>query len=86
MVTIDTTGGVAMRVAYGWAFLNPIRKIYYNLTVTIISVLVAWAIGTIVLLQLLSTEIDLNVVFWSWLNTIDFDIIGFAVISIFIVS
>ena len=42
MVTVDTSDGVAMRVAYGWAFYNPIRKIYYNLTVTVISVLVAW--------------------------------------------
>ncbi|MGA2524794.1 MAG: HoxN/HupN/NixA family nickel/cobalt transporter, partial [Candidatus Bathyarchaeia archaeon] len=47
MVTVDTADGVAMRLAYGWAFLNPIRKIYYNLTVTVISVLVAWAIGTV---------------------------------------
>jgi high-affinity nickel-transport protein len=51
MATIDTADGVAMRLAYGWAFLNPIRKIYYNLTVTVISVLVAWAIGTMELMQ-----------------------------------
>jgi len=45
MVLIDTTDGVIMRLAYDWAFLNPIRKVYYNLTVTIISVLVAFVIG-----------------------------------------
>ncbi len=86
MVTVDTADGVAMRVAYGWAFLNPIRKIYYNLTVTVISVLVAWAIGTIELLQVLSTELNLNGLFWSWLNAIDFEIIGFGIIGIFILS
>ncbi len=86
MVTVDTADGVAMRVAYGWAFLNPIRKIYYNLTVTVISVLVAWAIGTIELLQVLSTELNFNGLFWSWLNTINFEMIGFGIIGIFIAS
>jgi nickel/cobalt transporter (NiCoT) family protein len=86
MVTVDTADGVAMRVAYGWAFLNPIRKIYYNLTVTIISVFVAWAIGTVELLQVLSSELNLNGLFWNWLNTLNFEMIGFGIIFIFIVS
>lgn len=86
MVTIDTADGVVMRVAYGWAFLNPIRKIYYNLTVTVISVLVAWVIGTIELLQVLSTELNLNGLFWSWLNTLNFEMIGFGIVGLFIVS
>ena len=86
MVTVDTADGVAMRVAYGWAFLNPVRKIYYNLTVTVISVLVAWAIGTIELLQVLSSELNLNGAFWSWLGTVNFEMIGFGIIGIFIAS
>ena len=86
MVTVDTADGVAMRVAYGWAFLNPIRKIYYNLTVTVISVLVAWAIGTIELLQVLSNELNLGGWFWSWLNALNFEMIGFAIIGIFVFS
>ena len=86
MVTVDTTDGVAMRAAYGWAFLNPLRKIYYNLTVTVISVLVAWAIGTVELLQVLSNELNLNGWFWSYLNTVNFEMIGFGIIAIFIVS
>lgn len=86
MVTVDTADGVAMRVAYGWAFLNPIRKIYYNLTVTVISVLVAWVIGTIELLQVLSAELNLNGLFWNWLNTINFEMIGFGIVALFIVS
>jgi nickel/cobalt transporter (NiCoT) family protein len=86
MVTVDTADGVAMRLAYGWAFLNPIRKIYYNLTVTIMSVLVAWAIGTVELLQVLSTELNFSGFFWSWVKSLDFEIMGFGVIVIFAVS
>jgi high-affinity nickel-transport protein len=86
MVTVDTADGVAMRVAYGWAFLNPIRKIYYNLTVTVISVLVAWAIGTIELLQVLSNELNFNGLFWNWLDTVNFEMIGFGIVAIFLVS
>jgi high-affinity nickel-transport protein len=86
MVTVDTADGVAMRMAYGWAFLNPIRKIYYNLTVTVISVLVAWAIGTLELLQVLSSELNLSGLFWAWLNTLNFEMVGFGIIGIFVVS
>src|SRR5208337_3237038 len=64
MVLIDTTDGVLMRVAYGWAFLNPLRKVYYNLTVTIISVMVAWVVGSIEVFQVLSTELNLSGGFW----------------------
>ena len=86
MVTVDTADGVIMRVAYGWAFLNPLRKIYYNLTVTVISVLVAWVIGTIELLQVLSSELNLNGAFWNWLSTVNFEMIGFGIIGIFVAS
>jgi len=86
MVTIDTTDGVVMRLAYGWAFMSPIRKIYYNLTVTIISVLVAWAIGTIELLQVLSNELNFSGGVWDWLGTIDFETLGFGIVGIFILS
>ncbi len=86
MVTIDTADGIAMRVAYGWAFLNPIRKIYYNLTVTVISVLVAWAVGFVEILQVLSSELNLSGAFWSWLNAVNFEMIGFGIIGIFIAS
>jgi len=86
MVLIDTTDGLTMRVAYGWAFLNPIRKIYYNLTVTVISVLVALAIGTAELLQVLASELRLTGVFWDLLSDLDFETIGFGVIILFLAS
>ncbi len=86
MVLIDTTDGITMRVAYGWAFLTPIRKIYYNLTVTIISVLVALAIGTVELLQVAGAELGLSGAFWDGLRTLDFESIGFGIIGIFLIS
>jgi high-affinity nickel-transport protein len=86
MVLVDTTDGVMMRVAYGWAFLNPIRKIYYNLTVTIISVLVALAIGSVELLQVMAGELRLNGTFWDWMAGLDFENIGFGIILIFVAS
>jgi len=86
MVLVDTTDGVTMRLAYGWAFLKPIRKIYYNLTVTIISILVALVIGTVELLQVVSGEFKLEGPFWSWVGTLDFETIGFGIIGIFILS
>jgi len=86
MVLIDTTDGVLMRVAYGWAFLNPLRKVYYNLTVTIISVMVAWVVGSIEVFQVLSTELNLSGGFWVWLDGLDFETIGYGIVGIFVIS
>jgi len=74
MVLTDTSDGLGMRYAYGWAFAKPIRKVYYNLTMTIISVLVAFVIGTIEVLGVLASELSWSggpFGFWStmnWLN------------------
>jgi nickel/cobalt transporter (NiCoT) family protein len=86
MVLVDTTDGVAMRMAYGWAFLNPLRKVYYNLTVTIISIMVAWAIGSIELLQVLSSELNLSGGFWLWVDALNFETIGYGIVGLFVVS
>ncbi len=86
MVLVDTTDGLLMRVAYGWAFLHPLRKVYYNLTVTIISVMVAWIVGSIELLQVLSTELNLTGGFWVWVQGLDFEAIGYGIVGLFAVS
>jgi nickel/cobalt transporter (NiCoT) family protein len=86
MVLVDTTDGIAMRMAYGWAFLKPIRKIYYNLTITAISVLVAFVIGGVEVLQVLSGELRLSGAFWGWLNSLNFETLGYGIIAIFLVS
>ena len=75
-----------MRMAYGWAFLKPIRKVYYNLTITTISVLVAFVIGGVELLQVLSGQLGLNGSFWSWLGNLDFETLGYGIIGIFVIS
>lgn len=84
MVLVDTSDGVAMNLAYGWAFLKPIRKIYYNLTVTIISVLVAFLIGGVELLQVLSSELNLSGGFWGWLGRVDFETMGYGIVGLFV--
>ena len=86
MVLVDTTDGVTMRMAYGWAFLNPIRKIYYNLTVTVISVFTALVIGSVELLQVTASELRLYGTFWNWLISLDFESIGFGIIVIFLAT
>ena len=74
MVLTDTTDGLSMRYAYGWAFSRPIRKVFYNLTLTLISVMVAFTIGTIEVLGVIASEFGLSggpLGFWStmnWLN------------------
>jgi nickel/cobalt transporter (NiCoT) family protein len=84
MVLSDTSDGFAMRYAYGWAFLRPIRKIYYNLTLTVISVLVAFAIGGVEVLQILSGELGWTGLFWGWLDSLDFETLGFGIVALFI--
>ena len=86
MVLADTTDGIAMRAAYGWAFLRPIRKIYYNLTVTVISVVVAFAIGGVELLQVLASELNLTGPYWNGLAKLDPATMGFGIIGIFLVA
>ena len=86
MVTIDTSDGISMRCAYGWAFLKPIRKIYYNLTITIISVLVAFVIGGIEVVQVVSLQLGLTSGFWGWLANLDFETMGYGIIATFLIS
>lgn len=84
MVLVDTTDGIAMRYAYGWAFLKPIRKIYYNLTVTVISILVAFVIGGLELLTVLASEFQLRGGLWDGLGTLSFEDLGFAIVALFV--
>lgn len=86
MVLVDTTDGVAMRMAYSWAFSNPIRKVYYNLTVTIISVLVAFLIGGLELMQVISGELNLQGAYWIWFGNLNFETLGIMIVAIFLVS
>ena len=85
MTLVDTTDGIVMRFAYGWAFLKPIRKIYYNLTVTVISILVAFAVGSVELLQVVSNEFGWRGGIWDYLNHgLSFQNLGFGIVALFI--
>jgi len=86
MSLMDTADGAFMSQAYGWAFSNPIRKVYYNITVTTLSVTVALLIGSIELLQVLSAKLSLEGGFWDWLNNLDFGHIGYAIVTAFVVT
>jgi high-affinity nickel-transport protein len=86
MSLMDTADGAFMSQAYGWAFTNPVRKVYYNITVTSLSVAVALVIGTIELLQVLATRLDLTTGFFGWLQSLDFGSIGYGVVGLFVVT
>jgi len=86
MSLMDTADGAFMSHAYGWAFSNPVRKIYYNITVTSLSVTVALVIGTIELLQVLAAKFSLTGGFWTFLDTLDFGHIGYVVVDLFVAT
>lgn len=88
MSLVDTTDGILMLGAYGWAFVKPIRKLYYNMTITLISVLVALLIGTIEVLSIIGDQLELKGPFWDFIGQLgdNFGLIGYFIISIFILS
>jgi nickel/cobalt transporter (NiCoT) family protein len=88
MTLVDTTDSVLMVGAYGWAFLNPIRKIWYNLTITAISVVVALLIGGIEALGLIADKLGLEGGFWNMIGDLNGGLanFGYLVVGIFILS
>ncbi|MDE1896436.1 MAG: HoxN/HupN/NixA family nickel/cobalt transporter [Rhodospirillales bacterium] len=85
MSLVDTTDGIMMLGAYGWAFVKPIRKLYYNLTITIVSAVVAILIGGIETLGLIAGELKLQGWFWDRMNDLNnnLGLLGYGIISIF---
>src|SRR6266540_2963750 len=82
---VDTTDGALMTKAYGWAFASPLRKLWYNLTTTGLSVAVALVVGTIELLQVLSDRLGWKGAFFEFLNErLDFGVIGYTIVAIFL--
>jgi high-affinity nickel-transport protein len=86
MSLLDTIDGAFMNFAYGWAFSKPVRKIYYNITITGLSVMVALLIGTIELIQVLSDKLSLTGPFFDWINNLDFNLIGYVIVAMFVVT
>ena len=88
MSLIDTTDGVLMLGAYDWAFVKPIRKLYYNLTITLVSVVVAFLIGGIEALGLMGDQLRLSGWFWDAVAALNdnFNSLGFIIIGVFIAA
>jgi nickel/cobalt transporter (NiCoT) family protein len=88
MTLVDTTDGILMVGAYGWAFLKPIRKLYYNLTITFVSVIVALLVGGIEAIGLLKDQLNLTGGFWDLIGTLNdnFGTLGFVIIGVFVLS
>jgi high-affinity nickel-transport protein len=86
MSLIDTTDGILMLGAYGWAFVKPIRKLYYNLNITLISVLVALGVGSIEFLQVIDQATGWQGSFWNVVNNLSFGSLGYLIIAVFLVS
>jgi high-affinity nickel-transport protein len=86
MSLIDASDGVLMLGAYGWASIRPIRKLWYNLNITFVSVLVAFAIGGIEVLSIIGSQAGLHGGIWDVVAELDFAWIGIAIIGVFVVS
>ncbi len=89
MTLMDTTDGMFMNLAYGWAFFNPVRKVYYNLAITGLSVAICFFIGGIELLGLLPQEIhslSQTSGFWGLMYNFDINKAGFVIVGMFILT
>jgi high-affinity nickel-transport protein len=88
MSLIDTTDNILMLGAYGWAFVKPIRKLYYNLTITSVSVLVAMVVGGIEALGLLANQLHLTGFVWTQIERLNgnFGVLGYCIAGLFALS
>ncbi len=88
MTLVDTTDGVLMLGAYGWAYRNPMRKLFYNLTITSVSVLVALVVGGIETLGLIAGQFQLHGTFWNAITDLNgnFGTLGYGIVGLFVVS
>jgi high-affinity nickel-transport protein len=88
MSLIDTTDNILMLGAYGWAFVKPVRKLYYNMTITFISVIIAVLVGGIEALGLLGSQFQLEGIFWRLIAKLNenFGVLGYAIVALFAFS
>jgi high-affinity nickel-transport protein len=88
MALVDTADSALMVGAYGWAFVNPVRKLWYNLTITAVSVVVALLIGGIEAIALISDKFGLDGGVWRWIGDLNGDLanFGFVIVGIFVAA
>ena len=85
MSLLDTIDGSFMNFAYGWAFSKPVRKVYYNIVITGLSVAVAFFIGGLELLQVFANQLDLTGGLWNYIGSFNLNSAGFIITAIFVV-
>jgi high-affinity nickel-transport protein len=88
MTLMDTTDSILMLGAYGWAFVKPIRKLYYNMNITLISVVVALVVGGLEALNILATELNWSGPIWDQIGNLNdnFGLIGVVIVLLFLAS
>ena len=86
MCLFDTLDGCFMNFAYDWAFANPVRKVFYNLTITGLSVAVAFFVGTIEILGLVGQEANLSSPFWDFFRGFNINAAGFVIVGLFVAT
>jgi high-affinity nickel-transport protein len=86
MSLFDAADGILMSRAYGWAFLQPVRKVYYNLTVTVLSVVVALVIGVIVLVGLLVERVGIESGPLAVIGSADLGFVGLLIVGLFVAA
>jgi high-affinity nickel-transport protein len=86
MSPLDTIDGWFMNVAYGWALSQPLRKVFYNLAITALSVAVAVLIGTVELAGLLAEKLGAQGSFWTWLEHVDMNTLGLVIVGMFVAT
>jgi len=85
---VDTVDGMIMVGAYNWALINPVRKLYYNLTITFVSVVVAVIVGGIEVAGLLKEQLNLSGEFWSLAEKLNdnFGMLGIVIVGVFVLT
>jgi nickel/cobalt transporter (NiCoT) family protein len=86
MSLMDSIDGSFMNFAYGWALSKPVRKVFYNLAVTGLSVAFALVIGTIEVGGLISSQLGLSGSFWNWFESVDISFLGFVIVAMFVAT
>ena len=86
MSLLDSIDGCFMNFAYGWAFSRPVRKVYYNITITALSVAVALIIGTVELLSILVDKLSITSGPIAWVGGLDLNNVGFFIVGLFVLT
>ena len=86
MSLLDTIDGAFMNFAYGWAFSKPVRKVFYNITITALSVAVALIIGSVELLAVFADKLSLTGGVWDFVSSLDLNLVGYFIVGLFVVT